>query len=121
MPHQIYNHIDGINQIAAKCQLHRNMKAYALDVLNDDHWKVMPETYIVELPAEKCSAKFVFEHEEYLEFAKAYTKGSWRIIKPGEDANRGHGIKVLNDINRIKSCISGEFISGPKQYRTCII
>ena len=82
--------------------MHRNMKAYAQDVSNEDPWAIMPETYIVELPAEKCSAKFVFEHEEYLEFAKSYTKGSWWIIKPGEDANRGHGIKVLNDIAKIR-------------------
>jgi hypothetical protein len=32
MPHQMYNHIDGINQVATKCQLHRNMKEYAINV-----------------------------------------------------------------------------------------
>jgi len=45
----MYNHVDGINQIAAKCQLHRNMKAYALNVTEESPWDIMPETYIVEL------------------------------------------------------------------------
>ena len=112
MPHQIYNHIDGINQIAAKCQLHRNMKRYALDVTHEDPWGIMPETYIVELPAEKCSAKYVFEHEEFKEFARAHRKNSWWIIKPGEDANRGHGIKVMQGMDRIRQTISSEFLQG---------
>ena len=49
MPHQIYNHIDGINQVATKCQLHRNMKDYAINVTGENPWDIMPETYIIEL------------------------------------------------------------------------
>ena len=30
LPHQIYNHIDGINQVAMKCQLHKNIEQYAI-------------------------------------------------------------------------------------------
>jgi len=49
MPHQIYNHIDGINQLATKCQLHRNMIDYANNVTGESPWEIMPETYIIEL------------------------------------------------------------------------
>lgn len=97
------------------------MKAYAVDVAHVDPWELMPETYIVELPAERCAAKHVFEHEEFQAFVKRFTKNSWWIIKPGEDANRGHGIKVLNSLDRIKHTIASDFVSGPKQYRTVII
>ena len=82
------------------------MKAYALDITNENPWDIMPETYIVELPAEKCSSKYVFEHEEFRQFMMRHTKNSWWIIKPGEDANRGHGIKVMQGIDRIKACIT---------------
>jgi len=121
MPHQIYNHIDGINQVAAKCQLHRNMKAYSQDVLGEDPKKVMPETYIVDLPEKMQGGRYVLEHEEFQAFARAFTKDSWWIIKPGEEANRGHGIKVLNNMQKIKECLMYEFNNGPKQYKTCII
>ena len=45
----MYNHIDGINQIATKCQLHMNMKEYAINVTGEDPWGIMPQTFIVEL------------------------------------------------------------------------
>jgi hypothetical protein len=57
----------------------------------------MPETYIIEI-FEKMIAKQVLENEEFKEFQKSFTKESWWIIKPGEDANRGHGIKVFNNL-----------------------
>lgn len=80
----------------------------------------MPETYIVDLP-EKANSKYVLEHEEFQAFTRAFTKDSWWIIKPGEDSNRGHGIKVLNNLQKIKECIMYEFNNGLKQYKTCII
>jgi len=50
-----------------------------------------------------------------------HTKDSWWIIKPGEDANRGNGIKVFNNLQKIKEHVTVEFNSGAKQYKTCII
>ena len=64
------------------------------------------------------NSKYVLEHEEFKEFL---TKDSWWIVKPGEDANRGNGIKVFNNLQKIKDHISSEFNSGAKQYKTCII
>lgn len=118
MPHQMYNHIDGINQIATKCQLHRNMSAYAKEVLKESPWLVMPETYIVELEGNSGN---ILQHEEFLAFQKSYRKDSWWIVKPGEDANRGHGIKVFNNFQKIKEYVSYEFNQGAKHYKTCII
>lgn len=48
LPHQIYNHIDGINQVAMKCQLHKNMEMFAREN-NISPLSIMPETYIIEL------------------------------------------------------------------------
>ena len=73
------------------------MKDYAIKELNEDPWKVMPETYIIDLQ-DKMNSKYVLEHEEFKEFQAAFKKDSWWIIKPGEDANRGHGIKVFNNL-----------------------
>ena len=114
----MYNHIDGINQVATKCQLHRNMSAYAKDVLKENPAMVMPETYIVELEG---NSRNILEHEEFLAFQKSYRKDSWWIVKPGEDANRGHGIKVFNNFQKIKEYVSYEFNQGAKHYKTCII
>ena len=114
LPHQIYNHIDGINQIAAKCQLHRNMKEYAYTESMESPWDIMPETYIVDLAGDGGDKKNVLEHEEFQDFLKVYEKGSWWIIKPGEDANRGHGIRVLDKLQEIKNCIIQELNGGTK-------
>ena len=80
----------------------------------------MPETYIVDLQ-DKMNSKYILEHEEFKEFQSNYKKDSWWIIKPGEDANRGHGIKVFNNLQKIKDHITYEFNSGAKSYKTCII
>ena len=73
------------------------MKAYSINILNEDPNKIMPETYIINLP-EKGNSKLILEHEEFIAFQNKFKKDSWWIVKPGEDANRGHGIKVLNNL-----------------------
>ena len=45
--------------------------------------------------------KYIQDHPMYQAFQKSFTKGSWWILKPGEDANRGHGIKVLDNLQKI--------------------
>lgn len=42
------------------------------------------------------NSKYILDHPMFKKFQKAFTPGSWWILKPGEDANRGNGIKVLN-------------------------
>ena len=120
----MYNHIDGINQVATKCQLHKNMEAYAAKIAssltNEGSKSLMPETYIMELP-ERVTYKYISTNADFKAFKKAFTPGSWWIIKPGEDANRGHGIKVFDNLNKIQNCLTNEFNRGPKVYKTCII
>ena len=70
------------------------MSSYAKEVLKEHPAKVMPETYIVELEG---NSRNILEHEEFQAFQRAFRKDSWWIVKPGEDANRGHGIKVFNN------------------------
>jgi hypothetical protein len=43
------------------------MKAYSINVLNEDPRKVMPETYIINLP-EKGNSKLILDHEEFITF-----------------------------------------------------
>jgi len=80
------------------------MKRYSTEIANEDPMKMMPETYIVDLPEKMCASK-ILEHEEFKAFQRAFKKDSWWIIKPGEDANRGNGIKVYNNMQKIKDCI----------------
>ena len=99
--------------------MHKNMKEYAINVAKESPWNMMPETYIVDLEA--GTNRNVLDHEEFKEFLKSYKKGTWWIIKPGEDSNRGHGIKVLDNLQKIKELIIYEFNTGVKQFKTCII
>lgn len=76
------------------------MVAYAEIASGENPDDIMPETYIMELP-ERVTSKYISTNEDFKAFKKAFTPGSWWIIKPGEDANRGHGIKVLDDLKKI--------------------
>lgn len=89
------------------------MAQYAMKVLQEPPSSIMPETYIVDLP-EKMKGSYILEHDEFKAFQNAFKKDSWWIVKPGEEANRGHGIKVLNNLQKIKECLLYEFNNGPK-------
>jgi len=89
------------------------MKEYAYTESMECPWDIMPETYIVDLDGDRKNNN-ILEHEEFQEFLKVYEKGSWWIIKPGEDANRGHGIRVLDKLSEIKNCIIQELNGGTK-------
>lgn len=67
------------------------------------------------------NSKYILDHPQFKKFQKAFTKDSWWILKPGEDANRGNGIKVFDKMDKIQQFITYSFNSGSKQYRTCII
>ena len=45
-PYQIYNHLDGVNEVSQKSNLFLNMKDY-YESRNLDVFKYMPETYLV--------------------------------------------------------------------------
>jgi hypothetical protein len=79
----------------------------------------MPETYIVDIAEVQKGS--ILQHDQFKLFEKSFVKNSWWIIKPGEDSNRGNGIKVFNSMSKIKNFVLNEFNQGAKQYRTCII
>ena len=58
---------------------------------------MQPETYIIDIEP-GANGKNILEHKEFKEFLRAYKKDTWWILKPGEDANRGHGIRVLDSL-----------------------
>ena len=89
------------------------MEQYAKNVSKEDPKDIMPETYIVDTKDCK-NPQAILQHKEFKNFLKSFKKGSWWIVKPGEDANRGHGIKVFNEMHKIKEFITSGFNSGPK-------
>ena len=109
MSHQIYNHIDGISQIAEKNRLHKNMILFGNLTGQSD---IMPETYIIDIT--EVMKGSILQHEQFKMFEKSFTKDSWWIIKPGEDANRGNGIKVFNSMGKVKNFVLNEFNGGAK-------
>ena len=44
------------------------MNQYAIEVLGEDPSKIMPETYIVDLPDKPTPAQAVLDHEEFNKF-----------------------------------------------------
>ena len=93
-----------------KCQLHKNMETFAREN-NINPLSIMPETYIIELQ-KQMNSKYILEHPQFKKFQQAFTKDSWWILKPGEDANRGNGIKVFDKMDKIQQFITYSFNSG---------
>ena len=60
-------------------------------------FSIMPETYLVPSQAN-------FElNPQFKAFKAACKAGQLWIFKPGESTNRGNGIKVFNDFDKIKA------------------
>ena len=95
-PYQIYNHLDGINEVAQKSNLFVNMRDF-YEARGKDVFDYMPETYLIPSQAN-------FElHSQWKAFKAACQPGQLWIFKPGESSNRGNGIKVFNNFEKIKA------------------
>ena len=119
LPFQIYNHLDGINEVAQKSRLFLNMSKY-YQGLGKNPFDYLPETYLVPLTSN-------FElHPSFKAFRQACSKGSIWIFKPGESSNRGNGIKVFKDFGKIRThmadfCRTAENKRGQGRHRHAII
>ena len=118
-PYQIYNHLDGINEISQKSALFVNMRAYYAS-RGENVFSYMPETYLVPSQAN-------FElNPQFKAFKAACQPNQLWIFKPGESTNRGNGIKVFNNFDKIKAhmvdyCRAAENKRGQGRHRNCII
>jgi len=80
----------------------------------------LPETYLVP-------SQVNFElHPQFKAFKQACKPGQLWIFKPGECTNRGHGIRVFNDYEKLKQhmmefCRGQQSRRGQSRYRHCII
>ena len=109
-PHQIYNHVDGINEVGQKSNLFLNMREYYA-LKGQSVFDYMPETYLIQLENDfECDP-------QYRAFLQAYQEEPehlW-IFKPGEASNRGFGIKVFNDLKKITAHIKEYLLSMDRQ------
>lgn len=71
----------------------------------------IPETYLIDtnpVEREACLQRF----------RKVYNNDIW-IIKPGEGTNRGHGICIQKDLNKIISTVTNDY--SEQYYKTVIL
>jgi len=75
------------------------MRVFYEKVLDEDIDKILPITY--SLSTERNMAAN-FQFKQIMNKYHNKNPGVW-ICKPGENANRGRGIRVFNNILKIKS------------------
>ncbi|CAD8073801.1 unnamed protein product [Paramecium sonneborni] len=99
---RIHNHLKGGYQLGDKKWLFHNLSEYCSEQ-SIDVWNYIPLTYHIHGPTDREFFNFqqTFQHLAQ----DKDIKNIW-IIKPGEDSNRGNGIKVTNQISEIISHIS---------------
>ncbi|CDW74359.1 tubulin-tyrosine ligase family protein [Stylonychia lemnae] len=110
---QIYNHLDGINTIATKSGLFYNLKKLCADnnlSLND----YIPETYLIRVENKDYDSR----SRDLEAFRKVFNNHIW-ILKPGENSNRGHGIQVLDKLDKIVSAVETQYSGG--HYKTVVL
>lgn len=104
---KIQNKLEFHYNLSDKKLLYKNMKEY-YEGIERNVFEYLPLTF------------HIGKHGKNLDFfVNAYNagaaKGLW-IVKPGENANRGTGIFVSNDLNKIISEISSNQLSGSHTY-----
>lgn len=111
----ICNHVEGHAHLSNKKALYYNIKNY-YESINEDPFKYIPLTYHIKENLEDPEfEKFVKEFERLDELDREKADSLWKekkkkakptniwIIKPGENTNRGSGIKVCNTLEQIKN------------------
>lgn len=106
------NHIPGNSCIGSKKNLFKSMLHYYRDYLKTDPFDVIPMTYNVRGPEDPEFKRFWREHGHD-------AKKVW-IIKPGENSNRGNGIK-LAQTSRVAEMVRKKEKHANGQTKTYII
>ena len=111
-PDQIYNHLDGVNSIASKTGLFQNLRRYC-DSNGLDVSQFVPETFVVRIGRDEVEEKLI----DFEEFRRVFGDRIW-ILKPGENSNRGHGVQVLDNIDKILNVIDSQYVGT---YKTVVL
>jgi hypothetical protein len=95
----ICNRLENNVELANKKQLLFNMTVYYFH-LGKDPFTVLPESYhIIQGPSDSTFRDFVESFSQ-----RRSTANLW-IVKPGENSNRGHGIKVVNTVEAVAEIV----------------
>ena len=81
-----------------------------------DVFDIVPETYLIHLD-NKSQDDHKRKDDDIELFKKHYNDHIW-IVKPGENSNRGHGIQILNSLDKILHTINNEYSSS---YKTVVL
>ena len=96
-PVKLYNKMEGNEQLSNKKNLFSNLKAY-YESIGEDPFITLPLTFLV---------KDGINDQSFISFREYFEQNPnlmW-IIKPGENSNRGQGIKVVKDLKEIQSIV----------------
>lgn len=111
---RIYNHIEGSEQIGQKKNLFYNTVVY-YKLMHRDPFLAIPRTYHIvrgeEDPVLDLFHAYFIAADEAIRVAKneghdSGERNVW-IVKPGEDSNRGFGIRACKSVKEIREAISG--------------
>ena len=87
------NRFECFFELADKKYLYKNMKEY-YSALGENVFDYLPLTFHVESPQDP-------EFKEFQNYLERNQSTTW-ILKPGENTNRGNGIKICNSLEQIK-------------------
>lgn len=92
---RLHNRLPNNSSLCSKNKLFKNLRAY-YDSINEDVFDKVPLTFHIMTPND----------ENLTNFNEIYSEKSTWIIKPGENTNRGSGIKVSNNLQEILEIVS---------------
>jgi hypothetical protein len=108
---KLHNRLEFNKHLTSKKRLFANLKKFYLGK-GLDPFDFIPVTFHIKGPGDE---NFMVFKEKFLEILEKTGEKLW-IVKPGENTNRGNGIKVCNSIESIS-----EVIRSQKEGRTYII
>ena len=108
---RMHNRLEYNKHLVSKKRLFSNLKKF-YEQSGLDPFDYIPLTYHIKSLSDENFSKF---KSEFNEIQEKFTEKVW-IVKPGENTNRGKGIKVCNSIENIE-----EFITNNKEGRTFIV
>lgn len=91
----MYNRIPSNYHLSNKKNLFENLSEYYQN-LNLDPFDFIPETYLVTPDPEDTRM------EEFIEYSESLKNPLW-ILKPGENSNRGRGIRLFTTTEELKA------------------